>query len=556
MAVADSRVAERSPALYWRLCKQIVDLSVAEKIFGLLAFLVAFTGFLSMTSFQAVRLQNEYRSLLTTSASAAVNIGRVDALIYAVVMESRGVYMSTEPAKLKQFSDKVHQRNRELAGVVAEWKATVREDDFDLFRAFEARIDQFIDFRRELARRGVEIGPAAAREWGDNDGNRNLRSALNADLESLAGVYAKRAREVTDLGDLNRYASWYLAALGVAIVSLAGLIVLVTIRFITVPLSEITKATDRVAAGHIETEIPFADRPDEIGHLACALRNAIRRNFELEEIELGTAKQRDAAIGERDKFNGKYLETKWQLQAALNNMAQGLVMIDSKCKILMANERFRTMYQLPREIIGPDTMLRDILRFRAEKGLFLGDIDKFMAAILDRIATGKPSVTEFPIADGRIFRVSEQPMAGGGWVSTHEDFTEQRRAERILARTERFLVTIIENVTQAIVAKEAHDLRYIFVNKAAEKLFGIPRAEIIGKSARDLFPAETAEMIEQQDRLLLAGNEDFDVAVRTVSTPRNGQRAVSARRLKIAGDNESQIFLSIIEDLTDKADAT
>jgi HAMP domain-containing protein len=328
VAVTDSRVAERSPALYWRLCKQIADLSVAEKIFGLLAFLVAFTGFLSMTSFQAVRLQNEYRSLLTTSASAAVNIGRVNAVIYAVVMESRGIYMSTEPAKVKQFSDKLHMRNRELAGVVAEWKVTIREDDIDLFRPFEARIEQFIDFRRELARRAVEIGPAAAREWGDNDSNRNLRSVLNADLESLAGVYAKRAREVTDLGDLNRYASWYLAALGIAIVSLAGLIVLVTIRFITVPLSEITKATDRVAAGQIETEIPFADRPDEIGHLARALRNAIRRNFELEEIEHGTAKQRDAAIGERDRFNDKYLETKWQLQAALDNMAQGLVMID------------------------------------------------------------------------------------------------------------------------------------------------------------------------------------------------------------------------------------
>jgi hypothetical protein len=188
MAVTDSRVAERSPALYWRLCKQIADLSVAEKIFGLLAFLVAFTGFLSMTSFQAVRLQNEYRSLLTTSASAAVNIGRVNAVIYAVVMESRGIYMSTEPAKVKQFSDKLHMRNRELAGVVAEWKVTIREDDIDLFRPFEARIEQFIDFRRELARRAVEIGPAAAREWGDNDSNRNLRSVLNADLESLAGV--------------------------------------------------------------------------------------------------------------------------------------------------------------------------------------------------------------------------------------------------------------------------------------------------------------------------------------------------------------------------------
>jgi hypothetical protein len=54
----------------------------------------------------------------------------------------------------------------------------------------------------------------------------------------------------------------------------------------------------------------------------------------------------------------------------------------------------------------------------------------------------------------------------------------------------------------------------------------------------------------------LAGNEDFKVAVRTVSTLRNGQRAVSNRPLKIAGDsNEPQIFPSIIEDLTEEAGA-
>jgi hypothetical protein len=31
-----------------------------------------------------------------------------------------------------------------------------------------------------------------------------------------------------------------------------------------------------------------------------------------------------------------------------------------------------------------------------------------------------------------------------------------------------------ENVTQSIVAKDVHDLRYIFVNRAAEQLFGMP----------------------------------------------------------------------------------
>lgn len=559
MAIAIGRAPSPSSQLLSRIAKQIFDLSVAEKIFGLLALLVVVTGFLTASSFQSVRLQSEYRQLLATSSAAANNIGRVNALIYAIVMESRGIYMSTDRARIAQFGEALLKRNRELAAVVAEWKASVREDDIDQFLALEKRIEQFSDFRRELVRRAVEIGPEAGRQWGDNEDNRSVRTALNTDLESLARIYQKRAREVAELGNRNRYASWYLFSLGVATFLLAALIVLVVRRFVTGPLSEITAATDRVAIGKIETEIPFVEREDEVGHLARALqkfRNAVRRNLELEELEIGTAKQRDTALEQRDKLNDKVLETKWQLRAALNNMAQGLVMIDSKARILVANAQYRKMYALPPELLGPDCKLGDVLQYRASNGLFTGDVQGMVDTILARISRGKQVVVEQRLADGRLIRVSEQPMDGGGWVATHEDVTQQQRAEQVLARTERFLATVLENVTEAIVAKDAQDLRYVFINKAAERLYGLPRSEIIGKTARDLFAGEAAELIERLDRELLAGKENAEVAVQTWETPNNGRRQVAARRFRIAGDNsQSQIFLSMIEDRTDEARA-
>ena len=61
---------------------------------------------------------------------------------------------------------------------------------------FAKRIAQFIDFRRELARLGTEVSPAAGREWGDNDANRSVRKALNKDLEKLAELYADRASRI------------------------------------------------------------------------------------------------------------------------------------------------------------------------------------------------------------------------------------------------------------------------------------------------------------------------------------------------------------------------
>ncbi|MDB5583292.1 MAG: hypothetical protein JWR80_8468 [Bradyrhizobium sp.] len=540
-----------------RYAREIGDLGIGEKLYAIVAALVFLTALLLIMSVQAVRLQSAFREDLAAASTAAINIERVNGLIYAIVMESRGIYMSTERTKVKQYGDALLKRNRELADVVLSWDATLGFDDTEQFAGFKQRIAQFIQFRKELVRRAVEISPAAGREWGDDDASRVLRSQLNADLEALARIHAGRAEEVAELGDRSRNASWYLFVLGLGALALAGVIGWIMKSRVIRPLAEITEATDLIAAGKTELDIPFIERTDEIGQLARAVqhfRDTACRNLELEQLEIGTARQRDAAMGERDRLNDKYLETKWQLGAALNNMPQGLVMMDSKAKILITNIGFRTLYQLPPHIMGPDTTLKDIMTYRAKKGLFTGSVDDFIVAVLDRMAEGKPTVRELSLEDGRVIRVTEQPMAGGGWVSTHEDFTEQRRAERILERTEQFLVAVIENVPEGIIAKDARSMRYVFVNRAAEKMIGMSRAEIIGKTAREVFPAPSAELIEQRDRQFLAQDQQLEAIIDTVESPRTGRRTIAVRRIQVGGpDRESHLLVSMVEDRTDQA---
>jgi len=116
------------------------------------------------------------------------------------------------------------------------------------------------------------------------------------------------------------------------------------------------------------------------------------------------------------------------------------------------------------------------------------------------------------------------------------------------------LAMVLETIPQAIVAKDARNLRYSFVNRAAEKLLGLPRAQIIGKSVHELFPLETADKIERQDREVLAGKRESEIVVRTVSTPNNGQRHVAVRRLRIADQaSETQMLINMIEDRTEPA---
>jgi diguanylate cyclase (GGDEF)-like protein/PAS domain S-box-containing protein len=116
-----------------------------------------------------------------------------------------------------------------------------------------------------------------------------------------------------------------------------------------------------------------------------------------------------------------------QLDAALNNMVQGLAMFDADQRIVLANDRYAEIYGLSLEQVRPGTPLRQILEHRDADGRHgLEDIlGPLLARLTERTATHYVS----ELGDGRCIAVSMQPMANGGTVTTHQDITEQRRSE-------------------------------------------------------------------------------------------------------------------------------
>ena len=196
----------------------------------------------------------------------------MNGLIYAVVMELRGVYMSTDMPTSKIYADGILKFNKQIAKVVEDWKKSVRGDDAELFGQFSERIAQFIDFRRELARLGTEVSPAAGRDWGDNDANRSVRKALNKDLDKLTEIYSKRATRVyteIDTG-IDKTAMWLSLLAGFAVM-LATAGAMVISRSVAKPIADITRVTEAVAAGDAPMSVPFSERSDEIGALARSI---------------------------------------------------------------------------------------------------------------------------------------------------------------------------------------------------------------------------------------------------------------------------------------------
>ena len=271
--------------------------SLAMKLYVIFALFAVLTAAITWLSDYNSRRSTELTHAIETANLAALNVQRVNSLVYAVVMESRGIYMSSDPAVVRKYGEGLLAFNDELLGVVDKWQAIVQADDAQQFATFKDRIRQFIDFRKELVRRANEISPAAGREWGDNDANRAVRSALNKDLDALSKVYAERARQIAADTAINNRLSLVLTGLGgmALLLVIAGIIIIA--KQVVRPLSVITQTIRKVATGAENVTVPHAERADEIGELARAIgvfQDAMAHNRDLNSRVSNESKIRDA----------------------------------------------------------------------------------------------------------------------------------------------------------------------------------------------------------------------------------------------------------------------
>jgi diguanylate cyclase (GGDEF)-like protein len=118
---------------------------------------------------------------------------------------------------------------------------------------------------------------------------------------------------------------------------------------------------------------------------------------------------------------------KQRLDTAVNNMTQGLLLFDSSQRLVVCNQRYIEMYGLSAAVVKPGCTFREIIAYRKATGSLVGDDKEFYARVVRSVGLKNSMVIETP--DGRSIQVVNEPLADGGWVATHEDITERRRAE-------------------------------------------------------------------------------------------------------------------------------
>jgi methyl-accepting chemotaxis protein len=115
------------------------------------------------------------------------------------------------------------------------------------------------------------------------------------------------------------------------------------------------------------------------------------------------------------------------LTDALDYMTQGLCMFDASARIVLCNRQYLRMYDLSPAIVKPGCTLRRLIEHRKATGLLQLDPEQYCREIMESIAGGRTTKWMIEASDGRSVHAINEPMPGGGWVSTHEDVTEQSR---------------------------------------------------------------------------------------------------------------------------------
>ena len=275
-------------------------LKLKYKVGALIAFLALIPVAGAGLSYLSLSSQSAAQELAMRAKTGQTYLERINGLVYAIVMDSRGIYMSNDWASAEGFGNGILKGAGELRDVTKLWEATVEPEHRQEFLNAQATIEEFISFRTELVRLAREESLPAARQFGDNDANRSNRKALNDKLRALSGHYESYVETTTAAADRALAATLRTASVSglLSILTMIGGIWLL-ITNLTQPIERMKLSILDLAAGHTDREVYGTDRSDELGEIAAAVLIFKQNMLEAERLRAEQAESDKRAAADR-----------------------------------------------------------------------------------------------------------------------------------------------------------------------------------------------------------------------------------------------------------------
>jgi len=131
-----------------------------------------------------------------------------------------------------------------------------------------------------------------------------------------------------------------------------------------------------------------------------------------------------------DEASQKLRFNREMLEAMMENMPQGISVVDAEMRLVAWNRRYVELLDYPPELMRAGRPIADLMRYNAARGWYgSGDGEAHVEKRLAHMRAGSPHLSERRRGDGRVIEVRGQPLPDGGYVSTFNDVTTYKHVE-------------------------------------------------------------------------------------------------------------------------------
>lgn len=146
-------------------------------------------------------------------------------------------------------------------------------------------------------------------------------------------------------------------------------------------------------------------------------------------------------------FNKELLET------TVENLIQGLSVVDSELRLVAWNSRYQEMFDYPERFLYIGCPVERIYQFNAERGILTTkgiSVKEEIKRRLEKMRKGSAYQAERLMPDGKVIQIDGRPIPNGGFVTTYIDVTDYREMVKQLEDTRQELEEKVVSGTQTL----------------------------------------------------------------------------------------------------------
>ncbi|HEX2556415.1 MAG TPA: PAS-domain containing protein [Microvirga sp.] len=172
------------------------------------------------------------------------------------------------------------------------------------------------------------------------------------------------------------------------------------------------------------------------------------------------------------------------LEATLENMDQGILMVDQTHRIALFNRRVANLLDLPPALLATRPDFEAVRQYQAQRGEFDYTPDPDMERILREGVAAGSLARERVRPNGAALEIRTVPLAGGGVVRTFTDVTARKRAEAEASEALSLLRTTLEHMDQGLIMVDTEETIRLY-NRRALELLDLPESLMYGPQSFD-----------------------------------------------------------------------